>query len=322
MAGVRGTILTIAFFGLTDVSHDMLVTPTRSAMNDVFDAESSERWCAISSGIGQLLGRVTAAMLPSRYAFFVTAVVMAMGTAVQFTARGNPSGALLDAATSPEPVRHHMPAGFIMIWMLQCVGWFTICNFVFYFTSVWAEQTGTLPGTTDFNEAIRMASVLLLGSSATFIATGFILPRIVRVFQNEMNACIFALFVFAAVLFLFGRVASPTCIGAGVVFGFPLAYQIIVNSPFAWLENQPDFEDAVRGRLTGWLNTSLAFAQAASSLISGPAVAMAGGRLTFVYELTAVVDVVVALVALLYLRCRCWREEARSTEVSTCPNLS
>ena len=80
---------------------------------------------------------------------------------------------------------------------------------------------------------------------------------------------------------------------AWVVFAMPIAYQVLANAPFAWLERQPSFDAEARGLLTGIFNASLATSQAATALLSGPIVASFNGKLWTALAAVAMVDLVV-----------------------------
>merc|ERR1711972_514444 len=109
---------------------------------------------------------------------------------------------------------------------------------------------------------------------------------------GEISALIGSLVVFCFVFFVFAR-PWRWCQAVAIVFIYPLAYQIIANVPCTWLEHQPGFDEADRGRLIGRLNANLAAAQAITALGTGPIVAWGGGALVTPYFACAGVDSVV-----------------------------
>mmetsp|Transcript_28205 Transcript_28205/g.61334 ORF Transcript_28205/g.61334 Transcript_28205/m.61334 type:complete len:479 (+) Transcript_28205:101-1537(+) len=309
-----GVVLTLLAFGVTDVSHDVLMTPTRAAMNDVFDAEGAERRTALASGTGKLFALLCATFLDTSTAFFVVAAVIASATVTQLAvpcdtrvvvARAAqaaieiPDATVGVAGSNALRAQVHVPSGFWLMWTLQLSSWLSICTFSFYFTSVWAEHVNAgPPGSPGFDSAVRVATGLLVVSTAFFLLAGAALPAIVSACRGEENATIVSLLVLALVLLAFSL--APLQVAAvGVVALVPVAYQVIGNAPFAWLERCPGFDERRRGRLTGWLNSSLAVSQALVALLGGPVVEAAGGRLTTAYEAVAAVDIAVVAGALL-----------------------
>lgn len=306
--------LAIVAFGLADVSHDMLVTPTRAQMNDVFDPDTAESRSAVVGGIAKTFAMLCAILLPRAGAFLTVAVVAFFSTTAQLFWRPEKAALAIqdslaevqreDAAS--ERVRTY-PAGFWQLWLFQCAGWLSVCTWSFYFTSVWAEIKGARssknPG---FEPAVREATGYLLLGSFVFLGAGGALSRL-------SNLCTEWASLFASVLVMM-LTLMVLCMAhlnsmlhwlaaALVVFGMPVAYQILANTPFKWLESQPGFDETQRGWLTGIFNTTLAVAQAFTAVLSGPIVAAAGGRLWAAYAAAFLFDVLV-LVLVMVMRLR------------------
>eukprot|EP00929_Paragymnodinium_shiwhaense_P074511 TRINITY_DN38149_c0_g1_i1.p1 TRINITY_DN38149_c0_g1~~TRINITY_DN38149_c0_g1_i1.p1 ORF type:complete len:470 (-),score=67.57 TRINITY_DN38149_c0_g1_i1:192-1601(-) len=286
-SGTTAQLVTCFAFGLTDLSHDILVTPTRAAMNDLFEPEVSEKRCAIAGGVGKLVALVIAVAAPSDTAFLAVAIVMAVASALQFTT-GRASGVncnLSDGRSNgteegeSTPVSlAKTPQGFWMLWLCSCAGWLSINTYSFYFTSVWAEGSGAKRGSADFEYEVHIATQLLIANGVMFLVAGYLIAAVVSCLRGELAAVNFAqgLLAFALASFrLLPRLVAAGC----VVLLVPMAYQIVANSPFAWLERQPGFDERQRGRLTGWMNSSLSVAQAITAVGSGPIVAAAGDHL-------------------------------------------
>lgn len=306
-------------FGLTDTSHDALVTPARAAMNDYFDAEASEQRCAVSAGAGKMVALLCVIIFSGEAAFCIVASIMACTVVAQMFAPILPPEICHGVGTSEEDsvaasaspggeCSLRAPPGFWLVWALQAAGWLSICVYQFYYTSVWAQEVGSTPGTPAFDAAVRFASALLLGQALVFTAAGLVLPRIVRLLGGELAAVAVALLVFAASLLSF---FIGTTVAAAVTL-------VVINAPFAWLERQPGFDTGDRGWLTGCLNVSLAVAQATIAVGSGPLVEATGGRLIVAFAVAAALDVCAVLGAglrLLYLR----RSRAASLQLLPAP---
>jgi len=298
LAGSPGAaaVAAIVAFGITDTSHDLLVTPIRAAMNDLFDTEDSERRSAIAAAVGKIFGQCCATFLHSTAAFVTTAGLVAAATAAQCLAPPTPPCESCTSCEVPPPSAKKAPRGFAIVWTLQFAGWVSICTFCFYFTSVWAELAGCTPGTPEFNREVHFACGLLMGNSFVFVAAGMVLPSVTRICGGELRATAASVLTFAMVMLSFGYTPRPV-VAAGVLLALPLAYQVVTNVPFAWLERQPGFAEAERGWLTGCLNASLAAAQTVTALSSGPLVAAMGGRLVTTFRFTAALDAVVLMAA-------------------------
>mmetsp|Transcript_90216 Transcript_90216/g.269167 ORF Transcript_90216/g.269167 Transcript_90216/m.269167 type:complete len:424 (-) Transcript_90216:13-1284(-) len=302
LAGSPGVaaVAAIIAFGITDTSHDLLVTPIRAAMNDLFDTEDSERRSAIAAAVGKIFGQCCATFLHSTAAFVTTAGLVAAATATQCLAPPAPPCESCSSCEAGNQVfsspARRAPMGFTIVWMLQFAGWVSICTISFYFTSVWAELAGCAPGTPEFNKEVHFACGLLMGNSFIFVAAGMALPSITRICGGELRATAASVLTFAMVMLSFGYTPRPV-VAAGVLLALPLAYQVVTNVPFAWLERQPGFAEAERGKLTGWLNASLAAAQTVTALSSGPLVAAMGGQLVVTFRFVAALDVIILMAA-------------------------
>jgi len=288
--GALAVCAVFAAFGLTDVSHDVLFTPTRAAMNDIFDAAASERRCALASGVGKLLGYLCTALLDVTSAFMVVAIMVGAGALAQLSLP-NRNGLSVEASVRPQV---QLPTGFVTIWSLQFAGWCSLNTFSFYFTSVWAQLSGFESGDPGFTKAAGSASVILLAHAVVFLASGSALAAFTRICGGEKKAMVIALGLMSASLLSFGLLPR-LCGAVAVVLILPLAYQVIVNTPFTWLEHQPGFDESERGRLTGLLTASLAAAQVLVAIGSGALVAACGDRLVASFVAAAVLNVVVLL---------------------------
>jgi hypothetical protein len=292
----------IVAFGMTDVGHDVLLTPSRTAMNDAFDTKTSEQRCAVLSGFAKLLSLTLASVLPDELAFWIVAAIMVGAVMVQIITPNVVTEAC--QAEKAADGQGTVPVGFQLVWILQTTGWITMCIFSFYFTSIWAQCVGTTPGAPAFSEAVQFASSLLLAQAVVFICAGFVLPRVVHFCGGELIAIPVALLMYAGTMVLF-FVASlyenlPWILGiaaALTVVVLPMAYQIIVNAPIAWLEQQPSFDGSERGRLTGWMNASLPVGQCIVAVGSGPLVEAAGGQLVMTFLVVAILNILVVLTA-------------------------
>merc|ERR1719379_140236 len=313
MAGSFAAVAAIAAFGLADTAHDLLVTPARAAMNDVFDAETAEWRSAVSSGVGKLIAQLLAALLTTRAAFFSVGALAAVAVAAQLALP--PEAQSPSAEKAPQANRALVaPKGFWLMWTLNFAGWFSVNTFMFYVTSVWAEEGGAIAGSSELDKSVRVATGLLTCSSVIFVGVGFVLPRLVRFCAGEINCMMMALLVLACTMLSFGT--SRYLAGALLVIASPVAYQVVANSPFAWLEQQPGHDEAERGRLTGWLNTGLSASQAIVAVTSGPVVTVASGRLFAAFVVVAAVDLLVVLVALAHRARECHTDGIKNTALA------
>mmetsp|Transcript_8978 Transcript_8978/g.31776 ORF Transcript_8978/g.31776 Transcript_8978/m.31776 type:complete len:258 (+) Transcript_8978:480-1253(+) len=193
--------------------------------------------------------------------------------------------------------RVEIPAGFFVVAALQFAGWLSVMIYSFYFTSAWAQELGTEPGSPEFSKAVRSATLLLIAGSLWFTTAGALLPRFVRLCGGEEEALIVALILLAITLGTFTphlKVLSSFC----AVIVFPTAYQVVARVPYTWIERQPSFDEADRGRLTGRLTVALSASQIVVSLSGGPVAAATGGRLVGAYRVWAAVSATAALLGI------------------------
>lgn len=295
-----GAMLAVLAFALADTGHDLLLTPTRAAMNDVFDADTSGQRCAIISGIGRVLGLSCAALFSDTVAFLVVSMLLILVALLQLIAPRevmHPPVAVEVGCFGPErPLKP--PVGYTMVWILQLAGWMSLCTICFFGTTVWAQQSGAAPGTHEFSQGVKFATLLFTANGVVFIFAGAAVPHVVRVCGSEERALCGALVALIAVLLTFGR-ATPVVGALGVVILLPMSYQIVANVPYMWVERQPGFDEADRGRLTGTLNASLSVAQTCVALGSGPIAMAAGGKFAASNCAVAAFDVLVLLIAVL-----------------------
>merc|ERR1740116_519849 len=85
-------LVVVASFCCADLGHDLLVVPTRAAMNDLFDADTAERRAALAGGFGKLCALFLAANLPSRSAWLSASAILGTLTFVQVLAPAAPAG--------------------------------------------------------------------------------------------------------------------------------------------------------------------------------------------------------------------------------------
>lgn len=298
--GSSAAAVAIVAYGLTDISHDLLLTPTRAAMNDVFvDADECEKHCARSASFGKILGTFCASALPGDLAFFVVAAFMAAASLAQLVApkepaKISPPGEMGCFGPSRPP---KVPAGFRQLWAITFAGYVICCTVFFFLTSAWAQrQTSAPAGSADFESAVRVATALLLGNAVLVPAANMLLPCAVRLCGGELGALAFSVLVFDATALSFVYAPVPVC-GAAIVFALPLAYQILFNVPFTWIERQDDFNESDRGVLTGRLNAALSAGQGCTAVFAGPIVAASGGTLTAAYVAAAAASAGIVLVA-------------------------
>ncbi|CAK9029438.1 Sucrose transport protein SUT5 (Sucrose permease 5) (Sucrose transporter 5) (OsSUT5) (Sucrose-proton symporter 5) [Durusdinium trenchii] len=307
--------LAILAFGMADVSHDMLVTPTRAQMNDMFPPDVAESRSATVAGVAKIVAILCAVLLSRTAAFLVVATIAAGVTLTQLAARPKQrdirDSHLLDPLPEAEGnscttgLRHmwqitNQHPGFWEMWMLQFAGWLSVCTWSFYFSSVWADIEGTRPGTSAFDAAVHQATQWLLYGSVVFLASGTILPYLsgpASICRGEWTGMFVAVGVMTVTLMVLCLAKTATWLKwmavVWVVVAMPIAYQVLANAPFAWLERQPAFDAETRGLLTGIFNASLATSQATTALLSGPIVASFNGKLWTALAAAAVVDAVV-----------------------------
>ncbi|CAJ1389203.1 unnamed protein product [Effrenium voratum] len=319
-------------FGVTDLSHDVLVTPTRAQMNDIFEPDAAESRSATSSGLAKVLALFCAFLLPRTFAFISVAGVVACATLLQLVASCSKTGVMAVARPMTVAVPSmntgqdesptdggsisRYPRGFWQMWALQFVGWLSVCTWSFYFSSVWAQILQAKPGTPDFDAAVQQGTQWLLYGSIVFLAAGSFLTQLsapTGLLGGEMMSMCAAVTVMAATLAavclahlsLQARYVSIVL----VVLAMPISYQILANTPFAWIERQDGFDAKSRGKFTGIFNSSLAAAQATTAVLSGPLTAAFGGQLWSAYAAVVVVDI--ALLVFLTLGYLCRRLERR-----------
>ena len=288
----------------------MLVTPTRAQMNDVFDPDTAETRCAVVGGIAKTFAMLCVILLSREAAFLVVAAAAFLATASQLLGRKEDAVAesdrLAELETADARRPRIYPVGFWQLWLLQCAGWLSVCTWSFYFTSVWAEVKGARSSASaGFEPAVREATGYLLLGSFVFLAAGGFLHRLSGpsgICKDEWVALFASVFVMMSTLIACCLAHLNSILywlaAALVVLAMPVAYQILSNTPFKWLESQPGFDATQRGWLTGIFNTTLAVAQAFTAVLSGPIVAAAGGRLWAAYAAATLFDALVLLLVL------------------------
>ncbi|CAE8706346.1 unnamed protein product, partial [Polarella glacialis] len=322
-------VLAIACFGLADMSHDLLVTPTRAQINDVFSADEAEWRSGFAGGLGKFFAMLCSAFLPSTTAFWAVAVAVALSTSAQLFVPSKveegieshdkpnvPEGDLkqhsqgqvvidesgpVPVASSGEVASGSFPAGFWQLWIMQFAGWLSLCTWLFYFTSVWAAKSGAVPGTPESQRAVQQGTLLLLAGSVVFMAVGAMLPKLSG--PHSVLCCVREEVSMASALALLTVTLLSLCytgpeidaLSALLVIGpGHAAYQLVANVPYAWLERQPEFDAASRGWLTGCFNGSLSAAQMFVAVLGGPIVD-AYGCLSAAYAAAAGINILVLL---------------------------
>lgn len=314
----------ILAFSMTDLSHDLLVTPIKAAMNDVFDADIAEQHSAVAAGVGKVLALLCATFFSIHLALLSTAVIMMLGCLSQVallppssvaistllahqtsagTATGaNPSnqgtetGDMSERADAKETsflgALGHVPTGFWLMWLMQFAGWLGIMTFYFYFTSACAELAGALPNTRRFEREVHRGSAYMIINSFVFVPIGVKLPAIVAKCGGAMPAMLMSCLCLSITLISFST--TPRIIAMMFsIFLTPLAYQVVANTPFAWLEVQPGFDESSRGRYTGWFNSAMAAAQVCTAVLSGPLIEAFGGRIILAYSVAGLINAAV-----------------------------
>mmetsp|Transcript_102814 Transcript_102814/g.297232 ORF Transcript_102814/g.297232 Transcript_102814/m.297232 type:complete len:441 (-) Transcript_102814:349-1671(-) len=329
LASAAGTAAGLAafflVFGIVDTSHDLLLTPTRAAMNDVYAPRESELRSAVAGGCGKVAALLGVVLLGGERAFAATAAIIVGVVFVQLLVPRAPAiedGARtadlpLAQAAQVEEARTEdeagtttssFPPGFAPIWVVSCGGWFAVCVLSFGITSAWAERSGALPDTPEFERGVKLASVLLMGSTGSFIVSGGALPLLVRLAGGHFSALVIALVAMATTMVSFASGCPDWATAACIIVLYPPSYQIVANAPFGWLEEQPAFSASERGRLTGWFNSSLAVAQAVTSVFTGPVVALAHGRIFASFAVAAALCFAIAAATVVAALCRRRRE--------------
>eukprot|EP00438_Fugacium_kawagutii_P025866 Skav233676 [mRNA] locus=scaffold1927:43400:46505:- [translate_table: standard] len=294
-------------------SHDMLVTPTRAQMNDIFPPDEAESRSATVAGLAKILAILCAMLLSRTAAFLVVATMAAGATLAQLVARPGKQRSARQVSFTSLDEGYFCPSGlsnmwqitkkhpgFWEMWMLQFAGWLSVCTWSFYFSSVWADIQGTQPGTAAFDDAVHQATQWLLYGSIVFLASGTILPYLsgpASLCRGEWTGMFVAVWMMTLTLFLLCLAKIAAWLKwLAVVFvclAMPIAYQVLANAPFAWLERQPAFDAENRGLLTGIFNAALATSQAATALLSGPIVASFNGQLWTALAAAGIVDLVI-----------------------------
>lgn len=304
LPGTTGVVAAIVAFGVTDTCHDLLLTPTRAAMNDVFAPDAAARYSAVAAAVGKLIGLLCATFLKGDAPFYVVAGIIGAAASSQFVVPCERADA---EEHDNEPCCPRFPStaptGFWILWCLSFCGWLSQCIFFFYFTSVWTEILGYgPPGSSGFDDGVKVATALLMAHTVGYIIAGFLVPRAVKLFGGEMNAMTLSVIVFVVQFGSFIILPSYFSFGWAVLV-LPMALQTNANAPFAWLERQAGFDERERGRLTGWLNLTVSFAQIVTSLATGPVVAFFHGRLLAAFGFAGCLDAVVFLCVLARLCC-------------------
>lgn len=318
----NGAALAILAFAVADTGHDLLCTPTVAQMNDLFDADDSEHRCAVMAGFGKMFGLLCAACLDSSLAFRVVAGTLALASLLQLAAPREVMCPvdLTEVGCFGPTKRVVPPPGFYAIFMLQFAGWLSVNMYSFYISSAWAQESGAMPGSKSFEDAVSVATTFLMAGAVWFTVVGSLLPKIVALFGGEVEALIAALLAF---VFMFSTFSHNVLTQIGAVFIYPVAYQVIARVPFSWIERQASFDEGDRGQLTGRLTTTLSAAQIVVAVCGGPVTAHFDGRLVGAFRVCAVVVAMLAFAAfvnLLMVRSRV--RAGRVSSVSASPLLT
>lgn len=310
LRGTAAIVAVVAAFGVVDTCNDLLLTPTRAAMNDLFSPAESARRAAVGAGCGKIVALLCVVALGPDGAFEATGAAMLAAAVLQLcTLRDEARQGLYDepllaaeAEVEDGSPGASLPPGFWPIWVLNCAGWLAACLLGIATTSAWAQRTGAPPNSWQFEQAVRMASAMLMVASVVFTLAGGAVPAIIRCCGGHYEALVVALLVMSAGLMSFAPAVPQWLNGFCIVFLIPPCYQIVTNAPFSWMESQDSFTSSQRGRLTGMFNSSLSVAQAITSICTGPLVAAFQGRIFSAFAAASVLSGVVALSALSRLR--------------------
>lgn len=297
-----------------ELGHDMLVTPTRAQMNDLFQPDVAESRSATVAGVAKIVAILCATLLSRTAAFLIVAAIAAVATFTQLVARPKQIREVETFSSPPEVATSFCPTGnsiwqitnrnpgFWEMWMLQFAGWLSVCTWSFYFSSVWADIQGATPGTGDFDVAVHQATQWLLYGSVVFLVSGTVLPHLSgprSICRGERMAMFVAVWTMTMTLVALCLAYTAAWMKwmavAWVVLAMPISYQVLANAPFAWLERQSAFDAESRGLLTGIFNASLATSQATTALLSGPIVAAFHGKLWTALSAAAVVNAIVLM---------------------------
>lgn len=286
-------------FCFADLSHDLLVVPTRATMNDLFDADVAEKRSALGGGFGKLTAFLLAATLSNEAAWFSAAAVLGGTALLQVgVAAGNTDSSHLSRARSCSSNSGAAGAGhargstgwprnFLRVWLLCVAGWLAMCTFAFYVTSVWAQRSVADQESDAFTAAVREATWMITGSMPAFLLGGAALPALAHRCGGELNLLMAAVAALGVSLASFASVVPAPVPVLLTVTVQPVAYQVISNTPFAWLEKEGNSDPSVRGSLTGWLNSSLSVGQALIAILGGPIVALHDGKLFAAFAVSA-----------------------------------
>mmetsp|Transcript_133020 Transcript_133020/g.384722 ORF Transcript_133020/g.384722 Transcript_133020/m.384722 type:complete len:468 (-) Transcript_133020:381-1784(-) len=341
--GTAAIVAVVLASGVIDTSMDLLLTPTRAAMNDVYNADDNEMRCATAGGVGRVIGTFSVVAVGHRLAFPVVAGIIFCVIVIQLlTPEAAMSSTRRDESTPQSDVSLQttcssasdlsqslrssplattaltpcselgseaagtqcgFPPGFFSVWALTAAGWIGVCELSIGSTSGWAERSGSL-GTPEFEEAVHQASLVLMCSTVVFLLSGAALPTITRFLGGHVNALVSSLLAMAVAMLAFFPLCPTWATAACLVALVPPSFQVVANASFGWLEEQPDFDPSQRGRLIGCLNSSLALAQMVTSICTGPVVAATGGRIFGALVAAAVVCATCAVIAMIRLTCR------------------
>lgn len=300
MGGDLAMAVVIIGYGLTDMSHDLLYTVSRVQMNDLLEADLAEQKCAVAASLGKL----TSIILATSVSVVVALRSVAGIIWIAFFAQ------LLSGRSSPHesqeaPARccscfaglRRAPSGFWLMWLMSCAGWASNCATSFYVTSIWAEQSGAEPGSQAFDDEVRQATLLLLCAAVWHLAVGNYLPSIISLLGGELQSMVFSLLGFSLAQMAFGLLPRSAA-AFMMVAVIPLCDQIAMNAPLAWLE-RTDFDQDLRGTISGWISTSLSVGQIMNALCVGPLVAATGMGLVVAFYAAAAVNLAVVTAAVM-----------------------
>lgn len=143
--------------------------------------------------------------------------------------------------------------------------------------------------------------MVLAGSAIFFLPTAYAIPLVVQSCGGEFGAIVFATAISIAQLLCLAAAPLPV-VGVMTVVLIPLAYQIMGNVPFTWIEKQDSFDEEDRGRIVGILNTALCVGQVVVAICVGPI--LEASSLNTAFIATASVSAAVVVPAMVvYSRC-------------------
>lgn len=148
-------------------------------------------------------------------------------------------------------------------------------------------------GTSVFNDGVRFATLALSVQAVGFVAIGFCVDTLAKAVCGHFSALV-ALHIATWVCLVLIRTGNQWCAGAGIVL-VAAPYQVISNSPIAWVEQNVVSSIGDRGRIIGILSTTVSWAQIGVAIVSGPLVQLLGDRIIVEFDASACIAAAVSV---------------------------